>query len=160
MAAVKWLTGIRVLTQPFKGYWQTSDYAYWAYDESGNPMRLALGEMALKSAIARPRTREVIDRGTEYKVFGAAWCGESSVKHVEVSTDDGETWQPATFLDEAEPYVWRRWEFRWQAPETACTVVLKSRATDGAGSTQPERHDKRFGTYVIHHTFGVEVVVR
>ena len=66
----KWLTGIRVLTEPFKGYWQTSDYGYWDYDEKNNPMRRALGQMALKSAIARPRTREFIPAGSSYRVFG------------------------------------------------------------------------------------------
>jgi DMSO/TMAO reductase YedYZ molybdopterin-dependent catalytic subunit len=29
MASVKWLTSIVATTQPFQGYWQTSDYAYW-----------------------------------------------------------------------------------------------------------------------------------
>ena len=56
MASVKWLTHIRVVTEPSKDCWQTSDYGYWAYDENDNPMRLALGQMAVKSAIARPRT--------------------------------------------------------------------------------------------------------
>jgi DMSO/TMAO reductase YedYZ molybdopterin-dependent catalytic subunit len=50
MASVKWLSGIRILTEPFNGYWQTSDYGYWDYDENNNPMRRALGQMALKSA--------------------------------------------------------------------------------------------------------------
>src|SRR5712672_1090889 len=30
MASVKWLTGIQAVREPFHGYWQTSDYAYWA----------------------------------------------------------------------------------------------------------------------------------
>jgi hypothetical protein len=25
---------------------------------------------------------------------------------------------------------------------------------------QPEEHDQRFGTYVIHHTVGIEVIVQ
>jgi hypothetical protein len=40
--------------EPFHGYWQTSDYAYWA-SMDGKPVRRALGEMNLKSEIARPR---------------------------------------------------------------------------------------------------------
>lgn len=35
MASVKWLSDIVATTQPFQGYWQTSDYAYWA-DAGGN----------------------------------------------------------------------------------------------------------------------------
>lgn len=160
MASVKWLTHIRVLTEPFQGYWQTSDYGYWAYDENNNPMRLALGQMAVKSAIARPRTREYIPAGSSYRVFGAAWGGDTHVENVELSTDDGETWRPVRFLDQAQIGTWRRWEFEWHVPEEKGTYVLKSRATDSGGNSQPEHHDERFGTYVIHHTFGIEVVVR
>src|SRR6202030_4101286 len=48
MASVKWLTRIQAIRQPFHGYWQTSDYAYWdSMDE--RPVRRALGEMQLKS---------------------------------------------------------------------------------------------------------------
>jgi DMSO/TMAO reductase YedYZ molybdopterin-dependent catalytic subunit len=52
MASVKWLTRIQVVREPFHGYWQTSDYAYWA-SMSRQPVRRALGEMKLKSQIAR-----------------------------------------------------------------------------------------------------------
>lgn len=160
MASVKWLTGIRVLTEPFRGYWQTSDYGYWQYDEGGNPLRLALGQMAVKSAIARPRTREVVPAGLRYEVFGAAWGSNTHIQSVELTTDDGKTWQPVTLLDEAVYGVWRRWKFDWQVPEKPGVYTLRSRATDTEGNTQPEQHDKRFGTYVIHHTLGIEVVVR
>ena len=53
MASVKWLTRVRAVREPFRGYWQTSDYGYWA-DVEGVPNRRALGEMQVKSEIARP----------------------------------------------------------------------------------------------------------
>jgi len=49
----KWLTDIVAKTQPFQGYWQTSDYGYWD-DSEGTPVRRPLAEMKLKSQIARP----------------------------------------------------------------------------------------------------------
>jgi DMSO/TMAO reductase YedYZ molybdopterin-dependent catalytic subunit len=52
MASVKWLTGIRVVREPFHGYWQRSDYAYWALME-GNPVRRALGKCSLN-----PKSRD------------------------------------------------------------------------------------------------------
>jgi DMSO/TMAO reductase YedYZ molybdopterin-dependent catalytic subunit len=159
MASVKWLTAIRAVREPFQGYWQTSDYAYW--DElDGNPVRRPLGVVALKSAIARPRTRELVAAGQSYRVFGAAWCGELAVAQVEVSTDDGATWQAARLLDPPQPFCWRRWEFAWQVPQQTGNCMLKSRARDTGGNVQPEEHDRRFGSYVIHHTVGIEVVVR
>lgn len=98
MASVKWLESIRVLTEPFKGYWQTTDYAYWDYDENNNPVRRALGQMPLKSAIARPRTGERIAAGSSYTVFGAAWGSDTHAEKIELSTDDGVNWQDGLFL--------------------------------------------------------------
>ena len=159
MASVKWLTHIRVVREPFRGYWQTSDYAYWD-DLNGNPVRRALDTMAVKAAIARPSTREVIPAGQPYTVFGAAWGGQGELAEVEVSTDDGASWQRAEFQDAAQPFVWRRWSFIWQVPTQKGIHVVKARARDCHGNTQPEEHDPRFGTYVIHHTIGIEVIVQ
>lgn len=40
MASVKWLTRIQAVREPFHGYWQISDYAYWA-SMDGKPVRRA-----------------------------------------------------------------------------------------------------------------------
>lgn len=159
MASVKWLTHIRAVTASFRGYFQTSDYAYWELQD-GNPVRLPLGPMALKSAIARPRVREIVGAGQTYTVTGAAWGGDLPLARVELSTDDGSTWQPAQLLDQPTPGVWSRWSSTWQVPSQPGTRILRSRATDTRGNTQPEEHDKRFGSYHIHHTLPIEVIVR
>src|SRR5712672_3334666 len=59
MASVKWLTRIQAVCEPFHGYWQTSDYGYWAFFD-GKPVRRPLGEMKLKSEITRPRVYETL----------------------------------------------------------------------------------------------------
>src|SRR3954466_2985182 len=38
MASVKWLTHVQAVREPFRGYWQTSDYGYWDYLD-GKPVR-------------------------------------------------------------------------------------------------------------------------
>jgi DMSO/TMAO reductase YedYZ molybdopterin-dependent catalytic subunit len=76
MASVKWLTRIRAVREPFRGYWQTSDYGYWD-DVEGVPIRRALGEMQVKSEIARPGVYETISPNASYTIAGAAWSGES-----------------------------------------------------------------------------------
>lgn len=47
-----------------------------------------------------------------------------------------------------------------QAPQQKGACILKSRATDAGGKVQPEEHDRRFGSYVMCHTTGIEVVVQ
>jgi DMSO/TMAO reductase YedYZ molybdopterin-dependent catalytic subunit len=158
MASVKWLTGIRVVREPFSGYWQTTDYAYWDSID-GNPVRRALSTMGLKSAIARPQMRESVGAGESYEVFGAAWGGEAEIQQVEFSDDGGCTWSRATFLDPPSSFAWRRWKFRWQVPTERGVRILMSRATDSQGQTQSAEHDKRFGGYQIHHTIGIEIVI-
>ena len=58
MAWVKWITHIRVMEQPFLGYWQARDYFRW--DRSaGEPALVPLSEMEVKAQIARPATGRV-----------------------------------------------------------------------------------------------------
>src|SRR5947209_13061764 len=68
------------------------------------------GEGQVKAQVAGPALHEAVPAGSEYRVFGAAWAGESEVAAVEVSTDGGKTWAPARLLDRAVPYAWRFWE--------------------------------------------------
>jgi DMSO/TMAO reductase YedYZ molybdopterin-dependent catalytic subunit len=159
MASVKWLTSIRAVSAPFQGYWQTSDYAFWDWQD-GLPARKPLWAMKVKSSIARPRTREVVPTGQTFTVFGAAWTGEKEILSVEVSTDDGTTWSAAKIIDEPIYGVWRRWKYDWTVPLEPGWHILKSRATDSAGSVQPVEHDKNYGSYVIHHSVGIEVVTK
>src|SRR4051794_2298328 len=115
MASVKWLTHVHAVRKPFRGYWQTSDYGYWDYVD-GKPVRRALGEMKLKSEIARPRVHEVLAPNRVYTISGAAWAGETEVAEIAVSTDGGQTWTEAQFIDPAERYAWRRWKLDWLTP--------------------------------------------
>jgi len=159
MASVKWLARIQAVSIPFHGYWQTADYGYWA-DENGLPVLRPLGEMALKSSIARPRNREVVKAGEIYPVFGAAWSGGAEVAHVDITIDEGKTWALAELVDKPEAGAWLRWKYEWPAPTKAGTYRLMSRARDTAGNVQPTVHDERYGTYVINHQIPVEVLVK
>src|SRR5260221_13288629 len=96
MASIKWLTHIHAVREPFRGYWQTSDYGYWDYLD-GKPVRRALGEMKLKSEITRPRVYETLAPNQVCTVFGAAWAGETDVTRISVRTDGGQTWAEAEF---------------------------------------------------------------
>src|SRR6267154_1425402 len=158
MASVKWLTRIQAVRQPFQGYWQTSDYAYWA-SMDGNPVRRPLGEMQLKSEIARPRVYETVAPNRIYTVSGAAWAGETDVTEVAVSTDGGRSWAEAEFLDPVRRHAWRRWKFGWLTPKEPGQYTLRARAKDANGTVQPDEHDWNYGSYVITHLLPIEVIV-
>jgi DMSO/TMAO reductase YedYZ molybdopterin-dependent catalytic subunit len=158
MASVKWLTHVQAVRGPFRGYWQTSDYGYWDYQD-GMPVRRALGEMKLKSEIARPRVYEALAANQVYTVCGAAWAGETEVTEVAVSTDGGRTWAEAEFLDPVRRHAWRRWKFDWRTPKQPGRYTLLARARDANGNVQPGTHDPNHGTYVINHPLPIEVFV-
>jgi DMSO/TMAO reductase YedYZ molybdopterin-dependent catalytic subunit len=158
MASVKWLTRIQVVREPFQGYWQTSDYGYWD-SLDGKPVRRALAEMKLKSAIARPSVYETLLPNRMYTVFGAAWAGETDATEIAVSTDGGQTWAEAHFLDPARRHAWRRWKFDWPTPKQPGQYTLLARAKDANGTVQPDEHDWNYGSYVISHLLPIEVMV-
>ena len=158
MASVKWLTRIYAVCEPFHGYWQTSDYAYWASTD-GKPVRRPLGEMKLKSEIARPRVHETLPSNSVYTVCGAAWAGETDVTEIAVSTNGGRNWKEAEFLDPVRRHVWRRWKFDWLTPKEPGQYTLLARAMDATGTLQPAEHDQNYGPYVINHLLPLEVFV-
>lgn len=158
MSSVKWLSRIIVADKPYGGFWQTLDYSYWVRKD-GLPTLLPIQGSEVKSAIAKPALSEVIPAGAPYRVFGAAWAGESAVARVEVSTDGGKIWGEAKLLDTAKPLTWVFWEFTWKNPPAgSAKVVVK--ATDKDGRTQPLERSVDRRTYMINHLLPVDVIVR
>src|SRR6476469_44654 len=88
-----------------------------------------------KSVIAGPVDGAGVGNGP-VRIHGAAWAGESPIARVDVSTDSGRTWRPATLGRDKARYAWRLWEIAWIPPGPG-SYVLMARATDAAGATQP-----------------------
>jgi DMSO/TMAO reductase YedYZ molybdopterin-dependent catalytic subunit len=159
MASIKWLTRVIVTDKTFQGYFQTTDYAYW-HRHDGQIERVPISAMLVKAEISRPHANEVVAAGTNYRVFGAAWVGESQVQKVEFSDDGGKSWKQTRLLGDAMQNAWRLWEFEWKAPAEKGTYTLMARATDANGNTQGTQHNRDFGDYMINHCLPVVIEVR
>ena len=159
MAAVKWLQRIIVTEEPFHGYYQTVDYAYWSPGNGGARL-IPITEMQVKAAIARPGHGEVVPAGGAYPVRGAAWTANAEIMRVEISTDGGKSWAEASLGDEAAPDSWRLWHYDWHLPNERGIRSLVVRATDSRGQSQPMERDPNRGTYMINHCLPVEVEIR
>ena len=142
MASVKWLKRLILTERPFQGYFQTFNYSVWDRSQ-GVPALRPVRDIQVKSEIARPMLKEVVPTKSKYRVFGAAWAGETTVAKVEISTDGGKSWQEAKLLDKSAPFTWRRWEYSWQVPEKTGRHVLLARATDARTSAA---HETRRGS--------------
>jgi DMSO/TMAO reductase YedYZ molybdopterin-dependent catalytic subunit len=158
MSSVKWLTGIVAATQPFQGYWQTTDYGYWD-DSEGTPVRRPLSEMKLKSQIARPRVYERLEPNRPYTIFGAAWAGATDVAEISISCDGGKSWVQGDFIDPVNRHAWRRWKYDWITPARPGRYTLLARARGADQTVQPDDHDANYGSYVIDHPLPIEVFV-
>jgi sulfite oxidase len=89
----------------------------------------------LKSIITQPENGDEVNAGV-VTVLGAAYAGESDVKRIEISTDNGATWAAAEFIGPHEPYAWRQWQYLWQVEKKGAYTLL-ARATDAEGNLQP-----------------------
>ena len=159
MASVKWLQRIIVTEQPFTGYYQTFDYAYWQRQKAIAELT-PLTEMQVKAQIAEPAEGDVVPANSRVRVHGAAWTSNGEITKVELTTDGGATWTEAKLLGESKPNAWRLWEFNWQTPTAPGRQTLIARATDSLGRTQPVQRDHDRGTYMINHLLLIDVEIR
>ena len=159
VASVKWLQRIIVIDKIFNGYYQTLDYSFWKR-RGDNAELVPLSEMQIKAEIARPSQGETVPANSNVRVHGTGWTGDGEIMKVEISSDDGATWNEAKLLGESKPNSWRLWEFNWKTPARAGKATLVARATDSNGRTQPIERDPDRGTYMINHLLPIEVEVR
>jgi DMSO/TMAO reductase YedYZ molybdopterin-dependent catalytic subunit len=130
MATVKWLTGITVIEEAFRGYYQVDDYVYHEADGSHVPVTT----MRPRAVITSLADGDVVGPGP-VAIEGIAWSGTGCVEHVRVSVDGGASWAAATLVDR-EGDAPRPWRFLWTAPTPGGHEIV-ARAGDASGNEQP-----------------------
>lgn len=138
--AVKWLTHIQVIPQEHDGFFVKTAYRY-------PNRRVAPGEAVapqdmepVKGLVVKSFLNAPLD-GTKQKagpvrVSGFAWAGEAFITKVEVSMDNGSTWQLAKLGKEREKYAWQSFEHTFNITKPG-SYLLMARATDDKGNMQP-----------------------
>ena len=161
MANVKWLTRITLLTEPFTGYQQARGYRVrQTEDDEGEPLsRIFPRALMAPPGIPEFMTRERTVPAGISTIEGRAWSGHAPVAAVEVSTDDGATWQAAR-LDPPElgRWAWQRWSYEWNAAERGRHIV-SCRARDEAGNRQPSDQAWNIGGYANNQVQRIVVTV-
>ena len=147
VASVKWLRAMRVIDQPYPGYFQTVKYSVDRVTGSAK-RRTPLGPGMVKSEILQPAANATLSRGTN-RIAGIAWAGEQRIEAVDVSTDGGRTWQDARLKGLQQPYSWCRWECLWTV-DTPGNYTLMSRARAESGEAQPFEYDPNNLGYLIN----------
>jgi len=130
-ANVKWLHRLKVATAPVYSREETVKYGRTKAD--GSPLFFAL-TMGVKSVITEPSPTRPLARGFA-EVRGFAWSGRGRIASVELTFDNGATWQAATVHEPnlAKALVRFNHSFRFDGAAT----TIASRATDDTAAVQP-----------------------
>lgn len=137
--SVKWLTRITVQKEPSGNYFQQHAYKVFPPDVNWENVNwdegVMLGENAVNSVICYPAEGTVLKAGRN-RIAGYAVGGAHPVAAVEVSIDDGHTWQSANLMtSRAYPWAWWLWGVVVELPPG--DIELIARAVDAAGESQP-----------------------
>src|SRR5438132_869258 len=73
--------------------------------------------------------------GKPVELRGMAFGGDRGISKVEVSSDDGETWDAAEITKPGTKLSWSLWSYQW-TPDEEGETGLVVRATDGEGKLQ------------------------
>ena len=139
-SCIKWLTHIEVREDEASGYFMQTAYRAPVKSEHTDTGRTdnataPVEVMPVKSLISSPEDGQTVMAGG-VRINGVAWAGETRIAKVEVSIDEGNTWQPAQLVGDDRLYAWRQWQFLWQATVQG-TFAIVCRATDERGHVQP-----------------------
>ncbi len=128
---VKWLTRIELAPADAKGFYETQG---WGPDFIV-PTR---SRIDVPDHDARFSLRQV---KAPIEVKGVAFGGDRGISRVELSVNDGDSWNDANIYYNGGDQAWSLWKYNWQ-PEDEDDYTLVVRATDGEGEVQEWEEDR------------------
>lgn len=133
-ASIKWLHRLHVADQPAMTNQETAHYTDLHPDGKATIFSF---EMEASSVITRPSGGQKLSGPGFHEISGLAWSGRGKVTAVEISTDGGAKWLPATLDDPIATKAAVRFRLPWQWDGQP--VVISSRCIDETGYIQPTR---------------------
>jgi DMSO/TMAO reductase YedYZ molybdopterin-dependent catalytic subunit len=128
---VKWLTRIELAPAGARGFYETQG---WGPDFIV-PTRSRIDVPYYNALFSLRELKGPIE------VKGIAFGGDRGISRVELSLDDGDTWNDANIYYNGGKLAWSLWRYDWQ-PEGQDDYTLVVRATDGAGQAQEWEKDR------------------
>src|SRR5438477_831654 len=109
-ANVKWLRRLELSDQPFMTREETSKYTDPLADGTARQFSLVIDA---RSIITTPFYPHRIAGGWN-EIRGIVWSGRGVIRRVDISTDKGQTWKPATLQQPVLPKAHTRFRYMWQ----------------------------------------------
>jgi sulfane dehydrogenase subunit SoxC len=146
---IKWLRRLHVAAEPAYSREETSKYSDLMPDGSAREFTFY---MEAKSIITRPSGGQRLSTPGFHEISGIAWSGHGKVRRVDVSVDDGKSWQEAQLQEPVLTRALTRFRLPWHWDGKP--AVIQSRAIDETGYVQPtlaELLAVRGENYVYHN---------
>jgi DMSO/TMAO reductase YedYZ molybdopterin-dependent catalytic subunit len=139
---IKMLSDIEVLDAPDQNYWERVGYrvpdtphASVKPGETGFKT-VSVTRLVPRSFFTNVTNATIVKPRAPVPVRGIAFGGDSGVAQVELSADDGQSWQKTALGQDEGPYSFRQWSTQITAPPSG-SMALQVRCTNAKGEAQP-----------------------
>jgi DMSO/TMAO reductase YedYZ molybdopterin-dependent catalytic subunit len=140
---MKHLTEINVISKPLDNVWMKTAYrvpkelfAGGQFSSQEIDRTVPITEIVVNSLITNLLDGQTIPALKPLEIKGIAWDAGSGIARVEISTDDGISWQSATLQQDYGRFSWRQWRYDF-VPKRTKQYRIMVRATSQSGDSQP-----------------------
>ncbi|MDP3838334.1 MAG: molybdopterin-dependent oxidoreductase [Methylococcales bacterium] len=140
---MKHLTEINVISKPLDNVWMKTAYRVPKNLFAGGQFRsqeiettVPITDIAVNSLITNLLEGQTLPALKPLEIKGVAWDAGSGIARVEISTDDGISWQSATLQQDYGRFSWRQWRYDF-VPNRTKQYRIMARATSQSGDSQP-----------------------
>jgi DMSO/TMAO reductase YedYZ molybdopterin-dependent catalytic subunit len=140
---IKHVTSVAAVSKPESGFWMNPAYriplgkfpmvARFTSQETAT--NTPITEMVVNSLITSPREGQTLHAGKTVEVKGIAWDNGSGIRTVEISADDGRSWQAASLDADQGRFSFRGFRHAFKAGAKGDVTIL-AKATNKIGSSQ------------------------
>lgn len=143
MKQPRWLRRITLLADTdTTSYWERRGWA---------------GEIPIKT-FSRLDPMPGLAAGETGRLTGTAFAGARGIREVEVSLDDGQTWQACRLETPSQPHVWSLWSYQWEKPPSG-RHTIQVRATDNTGRLQTAERTRSYPDGASgYHSEAIDIV--
>ena len=131
------------MSKPFDGFWMKTAYRIprdsfpsGQFSSQETAINMPITEILVNSLITNLLDGQTVPAFKPLEIKGVAWDGGNGIAQVEISTDDGVSWHPATLKQDYGRFSWRQWRYDFE-PKRTREYRIMARATSNSGASQP-----------------------
>jgi DMSO/TMAO reductase YedYZ molybdopterin-dependent catalytic subunit len=161
---IKTLNDIEVLDAPDTNYWMATAYripdtphANVAPGQTGFKS-VPINRMVPRSFFTNVKSGDPVRSGAAVLLRGIAFGGDRGVAQVEISTDQGQSWQNTSLGRDEGKYSFRQWSTQITPPQSG-KLMLQARCTNTQGEAQPAKPNWNGGGFMRNVIESVELSI-